>query len=109
MPDRKNLKISPDVYERLKETKGESGTWNGFLHHLLDAYHDPRPRIPSKGGTIGELAERDHEKLAERANELVEEVDFAPLLEANESGFAGLIAELMAQRVVEELEAQSHD
>jgi hypothetical protein len=42
-------------------------------------------------------------------NELVEEVDFAQLLEANESGFAGLIAELTAQRVVEELEAQSHD
>jgi len=32
MSDRKNLKISPETYELLREKKGQYQTWDGFFH-----------------------------------------------------------------------------
>jgi len=34
MTDRKNLKVDPDVFERLKEQKGDHETWDGYLLKL---------------------------------------------------------------------------
>lgn len=36
MTDRKNLKISSETYERLREEKGQFETWDGFFNRLLD-------------------------------------------------------------------------
>lgn len=35
MTDRKNLKISPDTYESLREEKGEYETWDGLFHRVF--------------------------------------------------------------------------
>lgn len=32
---RKNLKISEDTYELLREEKGQYETWDGFFHRLV--------------------------------------------------------------------------
>jgi hypothetical protein len=32
MTDRKNLKISPETYDLLREKKGQYQTWDGFFH-----------------------------------------------------------------------------
>lgn len=36
MTDRKNLKIDPDTYDRLKEAKGRFETWDGLLNRLAE-------------------------------------------------------------------------
>ena len=36
MADRKNLKIDPEMYQRLREEKSEYETWNGLFDRLLD-------------------------------------------------------------------------
>lgn len=120
MADRKNIKISPETHERLTKSKPDNATWDGYLHHLLDAYHDPRPRIPryhrtdddNSGNPWEPVSHEEREELAERARELQDEVNFKKLLQ--ESGgtseaAASLIAELTADRVVEKLEAASDD
>lgn len=33
---RKNLKISEDVYEDLRDAKGQYETWDGFLTRLVE-------------------------------------------------------------------------
>lgn len=114
MGDRKNIKISPDTHERLVNSKPDNSTWDGYLNHLLDAYHDPRPRIPSWGTTLGELgsmSREDQEELAEQARELQNQVNFKELLQGMDDlseGSAALIAELTADRVVEKLEAETN-
>lgn len=37
MTDRKNLKVDPETYERLRELKGEFETWDGCLNRIADA------------------------------------------------------------------------
>ena len=87
----------------------------GQSHHLLDAYHDPRPRIPSWGSTIEELASVSHEEqeeLAVQARELRDQVDFKKLLQESDDTpetTAVLTAELTADRVVEKLETETND
>ena len=115
MADRKNIKVSPDTHERLVSSKPDNSTWDGYLHHLLDAYHDPRPRIPSWGSTIEELASVSHEEqeeLAVQARELRDQVDFKKLLQELDDTpetTAVLTAELTADRVVEKLETETND
>lgn len=115
MADRKNIKVSPDTHERLVSSKPDNSTWDGYLHHLLDAYHDPRPRIPSWGSTIEELASVSHEEqeeLAVQARELRDQVDFKKLLQESDNTpetTAVLTAELTADRVVEKLETETND
>jgi hypothetical protein len=114
MADRKNIKVSPDTHERLSDTKPDNSTWDGFLHHLLDAYHDPRPRIPHWGTTfeeVGSLSHEDREELAEQARELQDQVNFKELLQEMDDtseASAALIAELTADRVVEKLENKTN-
>jgi len=36
MRDRKNIKISEETYEMLKDKKGEYETWDGFFHRVFD-------------------------------------------------------------------------
>ena len=36
MTDRKNIKISPETYELLREQKGDYQTWDGFFHAEFD-------------------------------------------------------------------------
>jgi len=36
MPDRKNLKISPDTYDLLRERKGQYQTWDQFFWDHFD-------------------------------------------------------------------------
>jgi len=36
MSDRKNLKISEETYENLRERKGKYETWDGMLNRLLE-------------------------------------------------------------------------
>jgi len=36
MSGRKNLKISEDTYDLLREAKGEYETWDGMLNRLVD-------------------------------------------------------------------------
>lgn len=36
MADRKNLKINPETYERLREEKDQFETWDGLLNRLVD-------------------------------------------------------------------------
>ena len=114
MANRKNIKVSPDTHERLSDTKPDNSTWDGFLHHLLDAYHDPRPRIPSWGTTleeVGSLSHEDREELAGQAQELQDQINFKELLQkmddTSEASVA-LIAELTADRVVEKLEDKTN-
>jgi hypothetical protein len=33
---RKNLKISPETFERLEDEKGQYETWDGCLNRILD-------------------------------------------------------------------------
>ncbi|GCF15770.1 hypothetical protein Harman_37050 [Haloarcula mannanilytica] len=114
MADRKNIKVSPDTHERLINSKPDNSTWDGYLNHLLDAYHDPRPRIPSWGTTIeelGSMSREDQEELAEKARELQDQVNFKELLKEMDDtsqGSAALIAELTANRVVEKLEGEAN-
>lgn len=114
MADRKNIKVSPDTHERLSDTKPDNSTWDGFLHHLLDAYHDPRPRIPSWGTTledVGSLSHDNREELAGQAQELQHQVNFKELLQEMDDtseASAALIAELTADRVVEKLEDKNN-
>ncbi len=91
MSDRKNLKISESVYERLNEYKPSSSTWSSFLGHLQDAYRDPRPRLPrlsreidkpiklgdlaSEGGSIA-IDSPERVDLAEIAEGLLDEINF---------------------------------
>lgn len=115
MADRKNIKVKPDTHERLVDSKPDNSTWDGYLHHLLDAYHDPRPRIPRWGTTLEELASlsrEEQEELAEQARELREQVNFKELLQNSDEtpeADAVLIAELTADRVVEKLETETND
>jgi len=115
MADRKNIKVSPDTHERLVNSKPDNSTWDGYLNHLLDAYHDPRPRIPRWGTTLEELASvshEDQEELAEQARELRNQVNFKELLQETDDtseASAALIAELTADRVVEKLETETND
>jgi len=115
MADRKNIKVSPETHERLVNSKPENSTWDGYLHHLLDAYHDPRPRIPRWGTTLEDLASmsrEDEEELAEQARELRNQVNFKELLQETDDtseASAALIAELTADRVVEKLETETND
>lgn len=37
---RKNLKIEPEMYERLREEKGQYETWNGLFDRLLKEAHE---------------------------------------------------------------------
>ena len=114
MADRKNIKVSPDTHERLINSKPDNSTWDGYLNHLLDAYHDPRPRIPSWGTTIeelGSMSREDQEELAEKAREIQDQVNFKELLKEMDDtsqGSAALIAELTANRVVEKLEGEAN-
>ena len=115
MADRKNIKVNPETHERLVNSKPENSTWDGYLHHLLDAYHDPRPRIPRWGTTWEDLASmsrEDEEELAEQARELRNQVNFKELLQETDDtseASAALIAELTADRVVEKLETETND
>ena len=118
---RKNIKVSPEVHERLSESKPDGHTWDGYLHHLLDAYHDSRPRIPKYVRSDQEGAGRDLEQLAamtperkrelaDRAKELRDEVDFKELLEQEDSEpSVHVIAEMTAERVVQKLEGESDE
>jgi len=36
MSNRKNLKIDPDMYERLRDEKKKYETWNAFFDRLLE-------------------------------------------------------------------------
>jgi len=36
MANRKNLKITEDTYDRLRDEKGKYETWDGCLNRLLD-------------------------------------------------------------------------
>jgi len=36
MSDRKNLKIDAEIYNQLRDEKGEYETWNGLFNRLLD-------------------------------------------------------------------------
>jgi len=36
MADRKNLKIEPETYQRLRDAKGQYETWDGMLNRLVD-------------------------------------------------------------------------
>ena len=36
MTNRKNIKVSEETFERLKEEKGKYDTWDGFLNGLID-------------------------------------------------------------------------
>ncbi len=36
MTNRKNLKISEETYEKLREAKGKYETWDGMFHRLLE-------------------------------------------------------------------------
>lgn len=36
MTDRKNLKVSEETYERLRNEKGKYETWDGFFHRIID-------------------------------------------------------------------------
>lgn len=36
MTDRKNLKVSKDTYEKLREEKGQYETWDGFFHRIIE-------------------------------------------------------------------------
>lgn len=36
MTDRKNLKISQETYELLREEKAEYETWDGLFHRVFD-------------------------------------------------------------------------
>lgn len=122
MSDRKNIKVSPDVHEALNDSKPENSTWDGFLDHLLRAYHDPRPRLPPShaleetegpGTPLEHVAMgEDRERINERAQELADEVNFAALLHDSDDGSeaaARLIAEMTASRVVEKIEANDDD
>lgn len=115
MANRKNIKVKPGTHERLVDSKPDNSTWDGYLHHLLDAYHDPRPRIPRWGTTLEErasLSRELEEELAEEARELRNEVNFKELLQDSEDSSeaaAALIAELTADRVVEKLETETND
>lgn len=40
MDDRKQIKFSEDVYERLKDEKRTYETWDGLAVRLLDAYDE---------------------------------------------------------------------
>jgi hypothetical protein len=40
MTDRKNLKIDPAMYERLREEKTQYETWNAFFDRLLNEASD---------------------------------------------------------------------
>lgn len=113
MADRKNIKVSPDTHERLVNSKPDNSTWDGYLNHILDAYHDPRPRIPRWGKTLEEVAmsREDREELAEQARELQSQVNFKELLQEKDDASeasAVLIAELTADRVVEKLETKTN-
>jgi hypothetical protein len=33
--DRKNLKVSPDTYQMLRDEKGQYETWDGFFHRVF--------------------------------------------------------------------------
>jgi len=35
MTDRKNIKVDPEMYERLTEAKTQYETWNAFFDRLL--------------------------------------------------------------------------
>jgi predicted CopG family antitoxin len=35
MPNRKNIKIDADIYDRLREEKTQYETWDGFFDRLL--------------------------------------------------------------------------
>jgi predicted CopG family antitoxin len=35
MADRKNIKLDPDMYDRLRKAKHEYETWNHFFDRLL--------------------------------------------------------------------------
>lgn len=37
MTDRKNLKISPETYDLLREEKGQYETWDGFFNRLVES------------------------------------------------------------------------
>jgi len=114
MADRKNIKVSPNTHERLANSKPDNSTWDGYLNHILDAYEDPRPRIPSWGTSLdelGSLSREDREELAEQARELENQVNFKELLQKSDGASdtsAALIAELTANRVVEKLESETN-
>jgi len=40
MSDRKNLKLTEQTYDRLREQKREFETWDGALNRMLDELED---------------------------------------------------------------------
>lgn len=40
MTDRKNLKVTEDTYDLLREEKGQYETWDGFFHRVFDGPND---------------------------------------------------------------------
>lgn len=40
MPDRRNIKLSADVYERLADAKGSKDTWDEFLSRRFNSAED---------------------------------------------------------------------
>jgi hypothetical protein len=41
MTDRKNIKVDPETFERLREKKGRYETWDGFFNRMVDLLEIP--------------------------------------------------------------------
>lgn len=60
MTERKNLKVSPDVYESLAKVKGSKDTWDEFLSRMVnsvdqDQVHMDRATLRDFGDEEGEI------------------------------------------------------